>query len=525
MHTIAHEPKKMLNEKQQQQWFRYTAFWCIGVAATCATLSQHTRQSVGRATQPRLAAEALASEGELDLGEVPRRGVRLALCGAERGEHLEQLHNVAVVAQVRRGARRLAAHGAGEEVRVRGRGAEGVLQRLEHELVRGVVSDAEHEVERLRVAGEALPLALALARSAAAPRRARLLRGACVRLLELNDALGHDALVDALGAGLDVALARAHDHGEGGEHAAQRVLQLLALHLAELGVGVAEVEDDARALCLHVGAVRPVAVDVHDLARHLAPRVVHLGHELLPLAVAQPEVVAVLDAEREVGDGAECAEHLLARQPAHDHHVARRVGAQLAERVEHVGRQRVAVGVTLVEEALGVGGREGAAPVEQQHALWRALELLDDLGGVERLEAGAHAHEPELGVSESDADEVLVPLGRHGLELEQEALGEGLVSAAEDELEVLGRARLALLRPHHERRVEALDQLGLRVRVDAEAAVEHAREACELGEDERPGGQAAPVARQHKLERRHVDGLAQGRDGEHRRRAPQLQPL
>ena len=91
------------------------AFWCIaiGVVRDVARRShslQRTRQSVARATQPRLAAERLASEGELDLGEVTRRSVRLALCGAERGEHLEQLHNVAVVAQVRRGARRLAAH-------------------------------------------------------------------------------------------------------------------------------------------------------------------------------------------------------------------------------------------------------------------------------------------------------------------------------------------------------------------------------------------------------------------------------
>jgi len=192
---------------------------------------------------------------------------------------------------------------------------------------------------------------------------------------------------------------------------------LFALHLAKLGVGVAEVEDDARALCLHVSAVRPVAVDVHNLARHLAPRVVHLRHELLPLAVAQPEVVAVLDAERQVGDGAEGAQHLLARQPTHDHHVARWVGAQLAKRVEHGGRQRVPVGVALVKETLGVGGREGAAPVEQQHALCRALELFDDLGGVERLEAGAHTDEPKLGVAESDTHKVLVPLRGHRLEL------------------------------------------------------------------------------------------------------------
>mmetsp|Transcript_34643 Transcript_34643/g.81797 ORF Transcript_34643/g.81797 Transcript_34643/m.81797 type:complete len:306 (+) Transcript_34643:59-976(+) len=302
----------MLNEKQQQQWFRTCFLVCISVAATCATLSQHTRQSVGRATQPRLAAEALASEGELDLGEVPRRGVRLALCGAERGEHLEQLHNVAVVAQVRRGARGLAAHGAGEEVRVRGRGAEGVLQRLEHELVRGVVSDAEHEVERLRVAGEALPLALALARSAAAPRRARLLRGACVRLLELNDALGHDALVDALGAGLDVALARTHHHREGREHALQVVLQLARLHRAELGVRVLVVPHDARALALHEAATRARRVDTHDGVGHLAPRDVHPRLELLPRPVLDAEVEAVLDCEGEVGHLAECPLHLIA---------------------------------------------------------------------------------------------------------------------------------------------------------------------------------------------------------------------
>ena len=78
-----------------------------------------------------------------------------------------------------------------------------------------------------------------------------------------GEARGH------LVAGLDVALARTHDHGEGGEHASQGVLKLLALHLAKLGVGVAEVEDDARTLCLHVSAVRPVAIDIHDLARHL----------------------------------------------------------------------------------------------------------------------------------------------------------------------------------------------------------------------------------------------------------------
>ena len=125
---------------------------------------------------------------------------------------------------------------------------------------------------------------------------------------------------------------------------------------------------------------------------------------------------------------------------------------------------------------------------------------------------------------EPDAHEVLVPLGGHGLELEQEALGEGLVGAAEHEVEVLGRARLALLRSHHERGVIALDQLRLRVGVDAQAAVEHAREARELGEDQR-ARQAAPVAREHKLKRGGVDGLAQRCDREDRRLAPELQPL
>mmetsp|Transcript_7366 Transcript_7366/g.18305 ORF Transcript_7366/g.18305 Transcript_7366/m.18305 type:complete len:332 (-) Transcript_7366:273-1268(-) len=328
------------------------------------------------------------------------------------------------------------------------------MQCREHELVRRVVAHAEDE-------------------------------GLVVGAEEVDHACGHRALVHVLVARLHVALARAHHHGEGREHAAQRVLQLLALHLAELGVGVAEVEHDARPLGLYVRAVRAPAVNLHDLAGHLAPRVVHVGHQLLPLTVSQPEVMPVLDAERQVRDGAEGAQDLLAREAAHDHDVARGVGAQLGQAVEHVARQRVPVGVALVEEALGVGGRERASPVEQQHALRRALELLDHLGGVERLEAGAHAHEPELGVPEADAHEVLVPLGGHGLELEQEALGEGLVGAAEHEVEVLGGARLALLRAHHERGVEALHQLRLRVGVDAQAAVEHAREAGELGEDQR----------------------------------------
>jgi len=67
---------------------------------------------------------------------------------------------------------------------VRGRGAEGILQRLEHELVRGVISDAKDEIERLRGRG-ALLLALTLARSAAAAGRARLLRRTRICLLEI----------------------------------------------------------------------------------------------------------------------------------------------------------------------------------------------------------------------------------------------------------------------------------------------------------------------------------------------------
>ena len=50
------------------------------------------------------------------------------------------------------------------------------------------------------------------------------LGGRAVPLEQVDHARRHDALVDVLMAGLDVALARAHDHGKGGEHAAQRVL-------------------------------------------------------------------------------------------------------------------------------------------------------------------------------------------------------------------------------------------------------------------------------------------------------------
>jgi hypothetical protein len=91
-----------------------------------------------------------------------------------------------------------------------------------------------------------------------------------VRLLELDDALGHDALIDALGAGLDVALARAHHHREGREHALEVVLQLTCLHGAKLGVRVLVVPRDARALALHEGAARARRVDAHDGLRHLA---------------------------------------------------------------------------------------------------------------------------------------------------------------------------------------------------------------------------------------------------------------
>ena len=100
-------------------------------------------------------------------------------------------------------------------------------------------------------------------------------RACIIRLLELDDALGHDALVDSLGAGLDVALARAHHHREGRQHALQVVLQLARLHGAELGVGVLMVPHDTRALALHEGAARARRVDTHDGVGHLARGVQH----------------------------------------------------------------------------------------------------------------------------------------------------------------------------------------------------------------------------------------------------------
>ena len=77
-----------------------------------------------------------------------------------------------------------------------------------------------------------------------------------------------------------------------------------------MGLGSGLLEHGAITLGLYVGAVRAPAVYLHDLARHLAPRVVHIGHQLLPLAVSQPEVMPVLDAERQVRDGAEGAQDL-----------------------------------------------------------------------------------------------------------------------------------------------------------------------------------------------------------------------
>ena len=53
-----------------------------------------------------------------------------------------------------------------------------------------------------------------------------------------------------------------------------------------------------------------------------------------------------------------------------------------------------------------------------------------------------------------------------------------------------------------------LDKLRQRVRIDAKATVEHARESSELRDNQHAGRQAAQVTGEHKLERVHVDGLA-----------------
>ena len=54
-----------------------------------------------------------------------------------------------------------------------------------------------------------------------------------------------------------------------------------------------------------------------------------------------------------------------------------------------------------------------------------------------------------------------------------------------------------------------LDELDLRVRIDAQAAVEHAREAGKLGEDENPRGQGSHMSRRDELERVDIDRLVE----------------
>ena len=154
-------------------------------------------------------------------------------------------------------------------------------------------------------------------------------------------------------------------------------------------------------------------------------------------------------------------------------------------------------------------------------ARWNRSTASDVSSG---LNPGAHAHQPELGRPEAHADKVLLPLGDGRLQVGEEALREGFVRAAHDVREVLLGTHVALLVAHPQRNVQRLHDLPLRVGVDAQAAVEHAREARELG-DERPRREAAEVARQHKLERVQVDGLTQRGDAQHLARAPQPQPL
>ena len=70
-----------------------------------------------------------------------------------------------------------------------------------------------------------------------------------------------------------------------------------------------------------------------------------------------------------------------------------------------------------------------------------ALELVQRLDDVERLEAGAHPDHAEAREAEADRDEVLLALCRRGLEVRHEAVRELLERAALDVRQVLRRRR------------------------------------------------------------------------------------
>mmetsp|Transcript_33463 Transcript_33463/g.99565 ORF Transcript_33463/g.99565 Transcript_33463/m.99565 type:complete len:294 (+) Transcript_33463:413-1294(+) len=288
-----------------------------------------------------------------------------------------------------------------------------LVQVAEHELVGRVVADAEHKVERPRAAA----------------------------LAEVDEALRHHALVDVLQASLDVPLAGPDNDREGGEDMLQRELHLLGLHHPKLGVRVRKVPRHRRALREDVRAVRHRAVALHDRRGDGAPGGVDPVHKLLPLPALHAVREAVLDGEREVGDGPKRGEHLLLPEPGEDHDVVLRVGAERLQRVEHALRHDVAVGGVARVVQAGVGWRECAAPVEEQRAVRGALELVQRLDDVERLEAGAHPDHAEAREAEADRDEVLLALCLRGLEVRHEAVRELLERAALDVRQVLEATR------------------------------------------------------------------------------------
>ena len=111
----------------------------------------------------------------------------------------------------------LPSHRARKETRVLRPVAQLVMERLEHELIRRIVANAQDELERV---GEAMGV-----------------EGEALRR-DVNRTLGHHPLVDPFGARLDVALAHSDVHGEGSKDTLQMVLELTSLHRAKLRVGV-----------------------------------------------------------------------------------------------------------------------------------------------------------------------------------------------------------------------------------------------------------------------------------------------
>ena len=97
-----------------------------------------------RRQRPRAAGEA--ADGGAHRLEVAHRGEALRLGARERREHLEQLDDVVVVAEVRGGVGGLAADGARPQVEVLGLGAEAVVERLQRGGEVGCVRDAWRDV-------------------------------------------------------------------------------------------------------------------------------------------------------------------------------------------------------------------------------------------------------------------------------------------------------------------------------------------------------------------------------------------